>query len=183
MTVIFTGKSVQTSERERAYAERRLQRLDRYFRSVHETRVTHSEQRGFQCVEVQLDLAGRPLRAEARTPVFTISVDAVVEKLEHQVLRLKEKLRSHKGRAGAALFASVLAASAAEEAQSGETGPLPSVVRTKRFAIKPMTVDEASLQIELVDHPFFAFLNSESGEMNVLYRRRDGDFGLLELVD
>lgn len=179
MRVIFTGKSAQTTDRQRDYAERKLQRLSRYFSSARDAHLSYGVQRNWQIVEVQLDLDGVLMRAEARTPDFHASIDAVTEKLEHQVKRLKEKLKQHKGRADVPTAASVLAELPEEETLLEE--PVAAVVRRKRFAIKPMSVDEASLQMELVNHDFFAFLNADSGLVSVLYRRREGDYGLLEL--
>src|SRR5207245_3587252 len=107
-------------------------------------------------------------------------IDGVAEKLEQQVTRFKEKLKSHKGRADAPTVASLLA-ELPEEEEARTAEPLPSLVRRKRFQLKPMTADEASLQMELVNHDFFAFLHAETGQVAVLYRRRDGNYGLLEL--
>src|SRR5438094_10272216 len=101
MRVTLTGKSVHITDREREYAEKKLQRLARYFRTAREAHFTHSVQRNWQIVEVQLDLDGVLLRAEGRTQDFFTSIDDVVDKLEQQVKRLKEKLKSQKGRADA----------------------------------------------------------------------------------
>lgn len=188
MRVTFIGKSVNITDREREYAEKKLQRLSRYFSSAREAQLTHSVQRNFQIVEVVLDLDGMLLRAEDRSPDVFASIDAVTEKLEQQVRRAKEKLKHHKGKADAPTVAAVLAEEPeAEEApgDGGEDGAVSTVagggvVRRKRFAIKPMTVDEASLQLDLLNHDFFGFLNADTDEFNVMYRRRDGDYGLLE---
>lgn len=211
MRVVFTGKSTSITDREKEYAEQKLQRLARYFNTVRDAHLTHSVQRNWQIVEVQLDLNGMILRAEERTGDVFASIDAVVEKLEQQVKRLKGKLRNHKGRPSAVAVAATLAevpeetaedlpqaTPDTESAQGVEAGPDPyasagggtgdgagtgaegGVVRRKRFAIKPMSVDEAALQLDLLHHDFFLFLNDETGEVNVLYRRREGDLGLLE---
>lgn len=180
MRVTFSSKSVQMTEREREYADKKLQRLARYFRSAREAHLTYSTQRNFQIVEVQLDLDGTLLRAEERTPDVFASIDAVAEKLEHQVKRLKDKVRSHRGRADAPTVAGVLAELPADEEAAEASEPQPTVVRRKRFAIKPMSADEASLQMDLLNHDFFAFVNAETEQLNVLYRRRDGNYGLLE---
>jgi putative sigma-54 modulation protein len=183
MQVTFSGKSTHLTDRERDYADKKLQRLARYFNSARDAHVVHSIQRNQQIVEVMVDLDGVLLRAEERSQDFNASIDAVVDKLEKQVRRFKEKVKHHKGRADAPTFASVFA-EAPEPVDGGspdgaEAQPL--VVRRKRFAIKPMTVDEASLQMEMLHHDFFAFMNAETQEVAILYRRRDGDYGLLEL--
>lgn len=182
MRVTFSGKSVHISDREREYAEKKLQRLARYFRTAREAHVVHSVQRNQPIVEVELDLDGVLLRAEERASDVFTAIDAVVEKLEQQVKRFKEKVKAHKGLADAPTVATAVAAFAAlEEETEHPVEPQPTVTRRKRFAIKPMTVDEASLQMELLNHDFFVFRNAETGEVNVLYRRRDGNYGLLEI--
>jgi len=180
MLITFTGKSVHVTDREREYAEKKLQRLSRYFRTAREAHLIHSVQRNQQIVEVQLDLDGVLLRAEERSPDIFTAIDGVAEKLEHQVTRFKGKLKSHKGRADAPTVASLLA-ELPEEEEARPAEPLPTVLRRKRFQLKPMTTDEASLQMELLNHDFFAFQNAETEQVNVLYRRRDGNYGLLEL--
>ena len=180
MRLIFTGKSTSITDREREYAEKKFERLSRYFKSAREAHLTHSVQRNWQIVEVQVDLDGMLVRAEERTPDIFASIDAVAEKLEQQVKRLKGKLKNHKGRPDAPTVAAALAELPTEEETEEETAA-PAVVRRKRFAIKPMTVDEASLQLDLLNHDFFLFLNDETGEVSALYRRRDGGLGLLEV--
>lgn len=181
MRITISGKTAQMTEPEREYAEKKLQRLSRYFRSAREAHLTYDTLRNWHIVEVQLDLDGTPLRAEERRDDVRTAIDAVADKLENQVRRLKEKIRSHKGRANVPTFASVLADMPDAAEENGDEPALPRVVRQKRFAIRPMTVEEASLQIDLLNHDFFVFLNAETDEMNVVYRRRDGDFGLLEV--
>lgn len=180
MQVTFTGKQVQITDREREYAEKKLQRLSRYFSSARDAHVMHSVQRNWQIVEVQLDLNGTLLRAEERTSDFFASVDAVTEKLEQQVRKLKERTKNHKGRANATTVASLLA-EVPEETPAVAAAQEPDVVRRKRIAIKPMTADEASLQMDLLNHDFFAFVNAETEQVSILYRRQDGDNGVLEL--
>ena len=181
MRVTFSGKTVHATDREREYAEKKLQRLARYFNSARDAHLMHSVQRNQQIVEVQVDLDGVLLRAEERAPDFFTAVDAVADKLEQQVRRFKERVKNHKGRADAPTAASAFTDIPEEGASTGPEGELPNVVRRKRFAIKPMSVDEATLQMELLHHDFFAFLNDETDQVAILYRRRDGDYGLLEL--
>jgi putative sigma-54 modulation protein len=180
MRVTFSGKAVHATDREREYAEKKLQRLARYFSTARDAHLMHSVQRNQQIVEVQLDLDGVLLRAEERAPDFFAAIDAVSDKLEHQVRRFKERVKNHKGRADAPTVAIVFNEQL-EDSNTEPAGPSPDVVRRKRFTIKPMSVDEASLQMELLNHSFFAFLNADTGHVNIVYRRQDGDYGLLEL--
>jgi putative sigma-54 modulation protein len=181
MQITFSGKQVQTTDREREYAEKKLQRLARYFSSARDAHLMHSVQRNWQIVEVQLDLNGTLVRAEERTPDFFASVDAVADKLEQQVRRLKERVKHHKGRADAPTVANLLAELPEEPTENGHVTPV--VVRRKQIAIKPMTAEEASLQMDLLNHDFFAFVDAETDQASVLYRRRDGNYGLLELTE
>jgi putative sigma-54 modulation protein len=108
----------------------------------------------------------------------------VTDKLEQQVRRLKDRLRSHRGRADAPTVAALLSENLANGGESdspADAPSLPDVVRRKRFAIKPMTAEEASLQMELLNHDFFAFQDASSGQVHILYHRQDGNYGLLEL--
>ena len=182
MKITFTGKAVTTTDREREYAEKKLQRLGRYFNGAREAHVSHATQRNWQIVEVQLDLDGVILRGEARTDSFASAIDSVTDKLEERVRRFKGKLRHHKGIADAPTVAALINELPEETGEGAGEEQLPTLVRRKRFAIKPMTVDEAALQMELLHHDFFAFLNADSGEVNVIYRRRDGNYGLLEMA-
>ena len=179
MQVSFVGQQTHVGERERALAEKKLQRLGRYFNGTRDARVRYTVQRNWQIVEVQLDLDGVLLRAEERTSDFGTALDAVVDKLENQVRRFKERIKNHKGKADAPTAADAFAELPEEVTAASE--PLPTVARRKRFAIKPMTADEAALQMELLQHDFFAFMNADSDQVSVLYRRKDGNYGLLEL--
>lgn len=181
MRIGFTGKSVNLDDRQREYAERKLQKLARHFSSAREAQLAHTVQRNWHRVEVQVDLDGTLLRAEARDADVLAAIDQVANKLEEQVRRLKSKIKNHKGRADAPTVAAVLAETPEEPGTTGEEETLPNVVRRKRFSVRPMSPDEASLQMELLNHDFFAFLNAETDQPAILYRRRDGDYGLLEL--
>lgn len=176
MRVTITGKNVHVTEALKAYAERKLQHLGRYFSNIKEAHVTQSTQRNWHIVEVHLEGDGVFLRGEERTPDMYTSIDAVVEKLEHQIKRFKGKLLQRPRDAEAEL------PPADEEltAEAEDEEPLPVVVRTKRFAIKPMSPEEAALQMEMLNHDFFVFLNGETQQVNVVYRRRDGNYGLIE---
>jgi putative sigma-54 modulation protein len=99
------------------------------------------------------------------------SIDQLVDKLERQVKRYKGKRREGRRHAEAAIPEPV-------PVVPSEEGPM--IVKTKQFAVKPMSADEAVLQLELIGHDFFVFRNADSDEINVVYRRRDGDYGLIE---
>jgi ribosome hibernation promoting factor len=112
------------------------------------------------------------VRARESSSDMKASIDQLVGKLERQVKRTREKRRGFRRlqRSAAPVDTSV----------PEETSEEPQIVRTKQFALKPMSPEEAVLQLELVGHDFFVFRNADSGEVNVLYRRRDGTYGLIE---
>lgn len=183
MRIGFIGKSVNLGDREREYVEKKLQKLARHFNSAREATVTHSQQRNWHGVEVVVDLNGTLLRAEARSADVMLSIDQVTDKLEEQVRRLKDKVKNHRGRADAPTVAAALTELPEESEAPDSSEPLPSIVRRKRLAVKPMSPEEATLHLELLNHDFFAFVNAETGQPGILYRRRDGDYGLLELEE
>ncbi len=124
-------------------------------------------------VEVLLKVNGVLIQAEAITGDVYSSIDEVAEKLERQIKKYKEKLVSHRkaeGKEGTEVQ---------ETALPPEVG---TIIKNKRFELKPMSPDEAVMQMELLDKDFFVFTNDNSGEINVIYRRRDGNFGLIEPV-
>ena len=183
MRVTVRGKNVHVSDSLKAYVEKKLQKLSKYFSNIKEAQVTQTIQRNWHVIEVQVEGDGVFLRGEERSPDMYACVDAVVEKLEKQVKRFKGKLMLHPregvGEAMAAELTPVELPAEELEAEESEE-PLPGVVRTKRFAVKPMGPDEAAMQMELLNHDFFVFLNGETNQINVLYRRKDGNYGLIE---
>ncbi|MCC6442045.1 MAG: ribosome-associated translation inhibitor RaiA [Armatimonadetes bacterium] len=171
MQVTVKGKNVQVTEALREYADKKLQRLDRYFKNIKAAHVTQSVQRGLHIVEVTLEGDGVVLRGEEKTGDMYASIDQVVEKLESQVKRFKGKLieRSHQPRdewPEGAIYES-------------EEDEMPRIVRTKQFQLKPMPVEEAAMQMELLNHNFYVFLNSENEQVNVIYKRNDGNYALI----
>jgi len=179
MRVTVKGKNVHVSDSLKAYVEKKLQKLSKYFSNIKEAQVTQTIQRNWHVIEVQVEGDGVFLRGEDRSPDMYACVDAIVEKLEKQVKRFKGKLMLHPREGVGHAMAAELAPVELDD-ETDEDEPLPGLVRTKRFSIKPMTPDEAAMQMELLNHDFFVFLNGETDQMNVLYRRKDGNYGLIE---
>lgn len=179
MLVSVRGKGVQVSEALKDYAAKKISRLEKHFSSIKEATVIMGVQRNQHIVEITLEGDGVLMRGEERTPDMYASIDLVVEKLDKQLSKLKSKLiekpRSDSARIQAGLEAASGMVTAVEEEEVE-----PRIVRTKRISLKPMTPDEASQQMELLNHSFFIFLNQETDQVNVLYKRRDGNYGLIE---
>ncbi|MGE5579873.1 MAG: ribosome hibernation-promoting factor, HPF/YfiA family [Bacillota bacterium] len=167
MEIIVRGKNIDVNPALKQYAEKRLGKIDRYLRqSPLVCQVTFSIEREEHVVEVTIPLNGVLLRAEERSREAFSAVDNVVEKLEKQIEKYRTKLlRRDKGELP-------------PESRVGDEGP--AIVKVKRFAIKPMSPEEAATQMELLGHDFFVFANGDTGAVNVVYRRKDGNYGLIE---
>ena len=176
MQISISGKHIEITDAIRRHAEEKLTKLQRYFDIIHSVEVTASLVRNWHVVEITVHADGVLLRGEEKSPDMYTSIDQVVEKIERQLKKYKGKLidrqRDTGRRAGAGEPPPVLL--------SGEEEPEGEVVRTKRFTVKPMPPDEAARQMELLGHDFYVFANSETEQVNVIYRRKDGNYGLIE---
>ncbi|MCX8052876.1 MAG: ribosome-associated translation inhibitor RaiA [Armatimonadetes bacterium] len=182
MLIQIKGKNLEVTDALRNYVNKKLRKLEKYFHSIKEATVTMSVSRGMHVVEVQLEGDGILLRGEERrgTDMYG-SIDQVVEKLETQVKKFKGKLYGKTTEEGPkekeSIKDQVLAEAFGPETEREE---MPTIVRTKRFTMKPMTPEEAAQQMELLNHNFFVFLNSQTDDVNVVYKRQDGNYGLIE---
>ncbi|GBG06359.1 sigma-54 modulation protein [Paenibacillus agaridevorans] len=179
MNYNIRGQRFQVTDALREYVEKKLSRLERYFESpiTSEINVTLSVTKAQHTVEVMIPLVGVMLRAEDKSEDMYASIDMVVDKLERQIRKYKTKVnrKFRQGSGVRALFREEgSAVSVLEEEEDLE------LVRTKRHILKPMDVEEAILQMNMVGHNFFVFANAESKEVNVVYRRSDGKYGLIE---
>jgi putative sigma-54 modulation protein len=183
MDVVIRGKNVKVSEPLRSAATEHLAKLDRYANGFARAEVDFSEERNpripdNQRCEVLVHVKGHLLKAHASASEPFAALYAVCDKVEHQVKRLKDKrvARVHPRRIRTER---VEVASFDEEEDQEELQPA-RIVKTKEFTIKPMSAEEALLQMDLLGHDFFLFTSSESGRAAVIYRRNDGNFGLIE---
>ena len=182
MELEIFGKNLEVSEAIQSYAQKKIGKLTRYLHNITEAKVeireekTKSRQDRFT-VQVTLNSKGILLRGEERGENVNVAIDAVAEVLARQIERYKGKL--HKKDRGVSLGRQ---AAVLEEAAVGEKAEdLAKVVRVKRFAVKPMSVTEATEQMELLGHDFFLFVNVDDGDaLSLLYRRKDGHYGLIE---
>ena len=173
MKVIITSKNFNASDHLKQTIETKLDRLGKYFSNDIVANVTLTMEKGRKKIEATINAKGTIFRAEETTNDAYNGVDRVVEKLSSQMSRFKTKLqRKHKDHKEL-LFSEI------PDIASEETGEM-RVVRTKKFDLMPMSVDEAIMQMELLEHNFFVFLNMESNGVNVVYKRKDDNYGLLE---
>jgi len=182
MRTEFTGRNAALSPSFEEYAEKKLTHLSRLATKVGTVRVIVSEQRGRKDVEITADLDGTLIRSEVKGPDERTSFDSALDKLERQVRRFKARFQRR--RRDQRHAAEAEGSPAVEETEPEETeveaAAEPRVARTKTVALKPMSPEEAALQMELLGHDFFLFRNAESELVSVVYRRTDGDYGLLE---
>ncbi len=177
MKFTFTDKKVTLPRSVHDYAEKKVGKLERYFRTEPDASVVFSVEKGRNNVEVTVRSGGTILRAAESTSDMLASIDAAVADMERQLR--KNKARLEKRLRKDAFVRSV------EEAETSFVPEEPeeefTIVRTKRFPIKPMSVEEAVLQMNLLDHAFFAFRNEDAGgAFAVVYKRTDGGYGLIE---
>lgn len=177
MKFTFTEKKVNLPKKVHSYAEKKVGKLDRYFKTDAEASLVFSVEKDRNKVELTIRSGGTILRVAESTSDMFASIDAAVTSMERQ-------LRKHKARLEKRLRQGAFERTVPEEEVSSFVPEAAEesfeVVRTKRFAIKPMTVDEAILQMDLLDHTFFAFKDEDSGAFAVVYRRNDGGYGLIE---
>lgn len=173
MKFIISGKNFEISDSLKERVSKKLGKLEKFFSPAAEAHVTMGIEKNRHILEVTIVFNGLTLRAEVENDDMYVCIDRAEDILEGQIrknkTRLEKKLRAEALRAEN--FRSDLTIEEEHEFR---------VVRTKKFAIKPMTVEEAILQMNLLGHEFFMFSNSESGEANVVYRRKDGNYGLIE---
>jgi len=174
----FVGRNVDVTEALKNYVERKTERLDRYFDQIVDAKVVlslagspHVERRAK--AEIQLNVPGGIIRVEESDPDMYAAIDRAVEVLEKQLKRFKGRMM---GKRHSGLGAPPAPVAAEEEEEPFE----PEIVRVKRFEMKPMTPEDAALQMEALGHAFFVFRNADTDEINVIYRRHDGNYGLIE---
>lgn len=173
------GENIEVTEAIRDYVEAKLAKIEKYFveDSEIDTRVNLKVYREKTAkVEVTIILGSMILRAEDVSQDMYGSIDLVVDKIERQIRKNKTKIakKNREKVPTGQVFRSEF------ETEEVEEGSEVKVVRTKNVTLKPMDVEEARLQMELLGHDFFIYTDSEDGETNVLYRREDGDLGLIE---
>ena len=175
MKFTFAEKRMNSSEELRAYATRKIEKLDRFFKNEADAAVTFSIERGRYLAEITIRNEGMFYRASELTNDMYASVDSGVAAIERQIRRNKTRLEK-KLREGALERDDVPAFMPSEEEADEEF----KIVRNKRFSIKPMSPEEAILQMNLLGHEFFVFKNMEAEDaISVVYKRRQGGYGLI----
>lgn len=169
MKITITGRKVTLKDSFKQKVEKKLMKFDRFFDENSEARIIVTVEKERQTVEITINNRGMIYRAEETTTDMLYSLDGAVDSLFRQIHKNKSRLEKRM---------KVGAFEKAVEAAEPEADY--DVVRVKKFGVKPMDVDEAILQMNVSGHQFFAFFNNESNEINVVYKRSDGGYGVLE---
>lgn len=189
MDIVVRGKNVDVPPRLRKLAREKVRKISRFTHDAGRVEVDFSELRNRrvadnQVCDVIVHLKRNFVKARAAAAEPAAALDLVLDKVEHQVARIKEKrvTRTHAARRArpAADTGEVSLADGDVERDDDELDATSRIVTTKRFTTKPMGPEEAALQMDLLGHDFFLFTNAENGHAAVLYRRRDGNLGLIE---
>lgn len=175
MRISISGKNIEVSDYLRDLINKKVGKLERYFPKDTEIQVTMAVERNRHIVEVTIPYENIIIRGEEVTGDMYASIDNVLDKLEKQIFKHRTRLEKNL-KTGAFKYDAPLFGDSYEESE--EDGP--RIVRVKRFAIKPMNEEEAMLQMALLGHSFYVFENADTGDINVLYARRDGNYGLIE---
>lgn len=176
MKVTVIAKDIELTPALRESVEKKIGKLEKYFEGDVEAKATlkvqKTKQRNEHKIEVTIPFSGSMLRCEESTEDMYKSIDLVEDKLERQIRKQKTKLSRKKG--GSVRFA--VAADSADAVSEDEG----NVVKVKKFGVKPMSSEEAILQMDLLGHNFFLYQDAETNKVNAVYKRKDGNYGILE---
>lgn len=173
MKIRIVGKNIEITNALKSIVEKKVSKLEKYFSENISATATLSVERNLQKIEVLIPFNNVMLRAEEKNGDMYSAIDLVIDKLEGQIRKQKTKLQ-RRNYEDSLRFPNI---SSYEDDSKGEE---PTIVKTKRFAMKPMSEEEAVLQMELLGHDFYVYKNSNTNQVNVLYKRNDGNYGLIE---
>ncbi len=172
MQYIISGRNIDVTEGLKSAIHEKIGKLERYFTPDTEVHVTLSVEKERQKIEITIPMKGNIVRAEQVSSDMYVSIDLVEEIIERQLRKYKNKLVDQKQAAESLSKAFI-------EEDAGEDDEI-KIIRSKRFAIKPMDPEEACLQMDLIGHNFYVFRNASTNEVNVVYKRKGNTFGLIE---
>ena len=170
MKVTVIAKNMELTDALKEIVQKKISKLEKYFENNVEAKATLSVQKNRQIIEVTIPFNGVILRGEESTSDMYKSLDLVEDKLERQIRKQKTRLSRKHG--GSVRFGEIDAKPIEED--EGQ------LVKVKKFGVKPMNSEEAILQMDLLGHNFFVYQDADSSKVNVVYKRKDGDYGLLE---
>ena len=171
MSVNVKGRNIDVTPALKEYVEKKVAKVTKQFKAVGDITAVLKVEKGNHIVEITVPASGILLRAQETTKDMYSSIDLVVEKIERQIHKYKTRLMRRKY----SNFVEPVTAAPAESVDEGEL----QIVKNKHFTMHPMTPEEAILQMNLLNHDFFVFYDPDLGATNVVYRRKDGKYGLL----
>lgn len=179
MKFTIIGRKIEVTDKVRDYVEKKLGKLDKFFREESEARVVLGTIKENEYIEASIYASGMIYRAEASDREILAAIDKIVDLIERQIRKNKTRL-AKKIKKDATLDSILISG---ENYTDGEETKEFEIVKTKRFTVKPMSAEEAVLQMNLLGHNFFVFKNVETNEMNVVYKRKDGKYAIIESVE
>ena len=177
MQITTTFRHIEPSDALKSYAEEKLERVRKYIDEPITAQVFLTVEKIRHSADVTITAKGVTIKASEETSDMYAAIDMVIDKIERQLQRYKERLKEHKPSAESA---SQLFLKSVVEAEGIETRSEPVIIKTSTFSSKPMSVDEAVMQMDLLHKDFLVFTNAGNDAINVIYRRKDGNFGLIE---
>ena len=177
MQITTTFRHLEPSDALKSYAEEKLERIKKYIDEPMVAQVFMNVEKIRHYADVTLTAKGITIKASEETNDMYAAIDAVVDKIERQLRRYKERIKDHKP---APESRERQVKKSVVEAESIEQRQTPVVIRSKTFSIKPMSVEEAVMQMDLLHKDFLIFTDAATDNLNVIYRRKDGDYGLIE---
>jgi putative sigma-54 modulation protein len=177
MQITTTFRHIESSEALKSYAGEKLERVQKYIDEPIVAQVFLTVEKIRHIAEVTITARGITIKASEETNDMYAAIDAVVDKIERQLRRYKERIKEHKpGNVSEErmIKKTVLTAESIEQQQE------PVIIKSKTFSIKPMSVEEAVMQMDLLHKDFLVFTDATTEDINVIYRRKDGNFGLIE---
>lgn len=176
MDISLTGHNLEIDAALREYVDKKVSKLERFFERPVTAEVVLQSIREIRIADVTIQVGRLLLRGEGKTDDMYVSVNRAVDAIERQVRKFKTRINRRLKRNQQVILDTIEEGGSTEDEETEE----PRIVKVKRFPFKPMAVEEAIMQMELLGHDFFVFMNAESQMVNVVYRRRDGDLGLIE---
>ncbi len=173
------GRKYTVRDNVREYVEKKLSKLDKFFKDEPTARVVLGTIKDNEYIEAQINAGGMIFRAEVEDSEILAAIDRIVDVIERQIRKNKTRLAKRLRENSLDDIELISGASFIDEEDNGEF----EIVKRKRFEVKPMTSEEAILQMKLLGHSFFVFKNVDTNEMNVVYARKDGKFALIESVE
>ena len=174
MRITITGRNIELTPGLKEAVEDKLNKLEKYFTPDTDVYVTLSVEKERQKVEVTIPMKGNYIRSEQVSNDMYVSIDLVEEAIERQLIKYRTKIVSKKLNAAANFKAEYL-----EEPEEDDDEEI-KIVRSKRYDLKPMYPEDACIQMELLGHDFFVFVNAETDEVNVVYKRKGNTYGIIE---